>query len=133
MIKLNYISTRGNYKKVSSAEAIKTGMVPEGGLFVPERFPVIDAKEIEAMENMSYQEIAEKVFSLYLTDFTSEEIKKCVNGAYNKKNFDTKDIAPVVKLDDKNYILELWHGPTAAFKDMALQIMPYFLTVSKEK
>lgn len=130
---MNYISTRGNYKKVSSAEAIKTGMVPEGGLFVPEKFPVINEKDIASMENMSYQEIAEKVFSLYLTDFTQDEIKKCVNGAYNTKNFDTKDIAPVVKLDEKNYILELWHGPTAAFKDMALQIMPYFLTVSKEK
>ncbi len=129
---MNYISTRGNYKKVSSAEAIKTGMVPEGGLFVPESFPVLRKEEIEAMTDMSYQEIAEKVFSLYLTDFTQEEIKKCVNGAYNTKNFDTKDIAPVIKAGE-NYILELWHGPTAAFKDMALQIMPYFLTVAKEK
>ena len=70
---MNYISTRGNYKKVSSAEAIKTGMVPEGGLFVPESFPVLRKEEIEAMTDMSYQEIAEKVFSLYLTDFTQEE------------------------------------------------------------
>lgn len=130
---MNYLSTRGNYKKVTAAEAIKTGMVPSGGLFVPETFPKFEAEEIKAMADMSYQEKAEMVFSKYLTDFTADEIKKCINGAYNSVNFTNDKIAPVVKNGDNFYILELWHGPTAAFKDMALQIMPYFLTTSKAK
>ena len=130
---MNYISTRGNNKKVSAAEAIKTGMVPAGGLFVPETFPLFTKEELETMVTKNYQDIAQMVFEKYLTDFTKEEISACVTGAYNNKNFTNEKIAPIVKNGENFSILELWHGPTAAFKDMALQIMPYFLTTSKKK
>lgn len=128
-----YISTRGNYDKVSAAKAINLGMVPSGGLFVPEEIPVLSPKEIIEMKGLSYQEVAERIVSLYLEDFSKEEIKECIAKAYNRDNFNHPEIAPVVKLKDRIYILELWHGPTAAFKDMALQLMPLFLTKSVGK
>ncbi|MGC8771585.1 MAG: threonine synthase [Brevinematia bacterium] len=128
---MEYISTRGNYNSVSSAEAIILGMVPAGGLFVPEELPKIDISELK---NKSYQEVAFNILKPFLSDdFTDEEIKNFISMAYNEKNFDSKDIAPLVSLDEKINILELWHGPTFAFKDMALQIMPYFLSKAMEK
>lgn len=128
-----YISTRGNFNKVKSAEAINMGMVPVGGLFVPEEIPAISLETIKGMQDNTYQEIAKIILDKFLTDFTEEEINDCINSAYNIKNFDSIEIAPLKKLNSKLNILELWHGPTAAFKDMALQIMPYFLQKSKEK
>lgn len=125
---MKYISTRGNYNKVDSAEAIKLGMVPPGGLFVPEEVPVISEDVIKSMVGKSYREIAREILGVYLTDYTPEEIQDCIDKAYNSATFDSPDMAPLRKLDDKCYILELWHGPTAAFKDMALQIMPHFLS-----
>lgn len=130
---MQYISTRSNYDKVSVVEAIKIGMVPEGGLFVPEYIPRLSKQELENLVNKGYQRIAEKILSMFLTDFTLEEIKDCINKAYNYEKFDNKYIAPLYKLTEDTYILELWHGPTAAFKDMALQIMPYFLSLAMEK
>ena len=129
---MNYISTRNNIEPVSAAEAIARGMVPNGGLFVPEAIPALDAAEIAAMAGKSYQELAQWILGKYLTDYTAEDIADCVAGAYNI-NFDTPEIAPLVKLNDNEYILELWHGPTAAFKDMALQLTPRLLVKAIEK
>lgn len=125
-----YISTRKNSAKVSAGEAIIQGMVPEGGLYLPERLPEIKRQELKSMSNLSYTELAEKIFSIYLDDFSAEDIRECVEGAYGSNKFDNKEIAPVIKLEEGLYILELWHGPTAAFKDMALQVLPYFLTTA---
>ncbi len=129
---MNYISTRNNCEPVSAAAAIAQGMVPTGGLFVPQSIPVLEADEIAAMAGKSYQEIAKWILGKYLTDYTAENIADCVQGAYNT-NFDTTEIAPLVQLNDKEYILELWHGPTAAFKDMALQLTPRLLVKAIEK
>jgi threonine synthase len=128
-----YISTRGNYDPVSASKAINLGMVPAGGLFVPEEIPLLSEEEILSMKGLSYQEVAQKIISLYLDDFQEKEIKECVTKAYNSANFYHPLIAPVVKLKENTYILELWHGPTAAFKDMALQILPFFLVKSIRK
>ena len=129
---MNYISTRNNIEPVSAAAAIARGMVPAGGLFVPETIPVLSADEIASMAGKSYQELAEWILGKYLTDYSEADIKDCVSGAYNT-NFDTPEIAPLVKLNDNEYILELWHGPTAAFKDMALQLTPRLLVKAIEK
>lgn len=129
---MNYISTRNNCEPVTAATAIARGMVPAGGLFVPETIPVLSAEEIAAMAGKSYQEIAQWILGKYLTDYSAAEIIDCVQGAYHS-NFDTPEIAPLVKLNDNEYILELWHGPTAAFKDMALQLTPRLLVKAIEK
>lgn len=128
-----YISTRNNYDKVSAAQAIKLGMVPAGGLFVPEQIPVFSPSEILALQGSTYQEVAEKIFALFLEDYSLAEIRACVEKAYNEGNFTHPQIAPLFKLNDRTFILELWHGPTAAFKDMALQIMPHFLSLAVKK
>ncbi len=130
---MNYISSRGDSTSVSSANAIIKGLATDGGLFVPEEIPQIDKNFIQSLLNLSYQERAKKIISLYLSDFTPEEINKCVENAYGNNKFDTKKIVPVVKLKDNNYLLELWHGPTSAFKDMALQLLPQFISTSLKK
>lgn len=128
-----YISTRDNHSKVSASRAIQLGMVPKGGLFVPDSIPKLTDEELRSFSECSYQQIAEKIISLYLDDFSQQEIKFCVEKAYNRENFFAKEIVPLHKLNPQTYIMELWHGPTAAFKDMALQILPYFLTESIKK
>ncbi|MFW5995823.1 MAG: threonine synthase [Halanaerobiaceae bacterium] len=130
---MKYISTRGNYGRVDSAEAIRLGMVPKGGLFVPEIVPELSLKEILSFKDFDYRQLAARILQEFLTDFTEEEIWQCVEAAYNAENFAAPDIAPLKKLDENTYILELWHGPTAAFKDMALQLMPHLLTRAIEK
>ena len=130
---MEYISTRGNYESVSSAEAIQLGMVPTGGLFVPQDIPKLDTDEIYQFESDSYQTIAKKILTQFLTDYSEEELENLVNQAYNEGNFAKSEIAPLVNLEEEQYILELWHGPTAAFKDMALQLMPYLLQAAIDK
>jgi threonine synthase len=130
---MKYISTRANYDLVSAAEAIRLGMVPTGGLFVPENVPTFTKDEIYQMSKLSYQEIAYQVLEKFLTDYSSDEIKEVINEAYNENSFSKEEIAPLVKLNDNTYILELWHGPTAAFKDMALQILPHLLVKAIQK
>lgn len=130
---MKYISTRDTKIRLSSAEAIKAGLSDEGGLFVPEDFPKITKGEIRALVGKSYIERANFVLSKYLTDFTEAEIEKCTSGAYGDGKFSSDKVAPVVKINDSEYILELWHGPTCAFKDMALQILPYFMTTAMKK
>ncbi|MDE6092153.1 MAG: threonine synthase [Ruminococcus sp.] len=128
-----YNSTRNSTVKVSSAEAITQGISADGGLFVPESIPEISLDEIKAVGDMNYADRAAFVFSKYLTDFTDAEIHYCTDNAYSTKNFETESIAEIAHLFDGTYMLELWHGPTCAFKDMALQILPYFLTTSAKK
>lgn len=128
-----YKSTRNSSIKVDSATAISQGISEEGGLFLPSEIPSITLDEIKAMANMSYADRAFNVFKKYLTDFTDAEIHYCTDNAYTTKNFDTENIAEISHLFDGTYMLELWHGPTCAFKDMALQILPYFLTTSIKK
>ena len=121
---MNYISTRGiDNGGVSSAEAIKRGLAADGGLYMPEKIPSIDKKFISALTSLSYPERAAKVLSLFLTDYTYEELLEDASGAYSAEKF-TPSAAPVTELGGGKYMLELWHGPTSAFKDMALQIMP---------
>lgn len=128
-----YNSTRNSEIKVSSAEAITQGISAEGGLFVPEEIPALTLDEIKAVGEMKYADRAAYVFSKYLTDFTEAEIHYCTDNAYSVKNFETENIAEIAHLFSGTYMLELWHGPTCAFKDMALQILPYFLTTSAKK
>lgn len=129
---MEYISTRGNSSGVASAEAIKTGMVPAGGLFIPKEIPLVSAEMLKSMVGRDYREIAFEILKLYLTDYTTEEIQDCIDKAYNHQNFEHNDFAPLHKVGD-SYVMELWHGPTAAFKDMALQIMPHFLSKAIKK
>lgn len=128
-----YTSTRDKSLKVTSAEAITKGISEEGGLFVPCEIPQVDLDFIASMKDMSYIERAKKVLSLYLTDFTADEIASFVEGAYKEGKFSSDEVAPVVNLHDNVNILELWHGPTCAFKDMALQLLPYLLIGSSKK
>ncbi|MBD5116220.1 MAG: threonine synthase [Ruminococcaceae bacterium] len=129
---MNYKSTRNPNITITSAQAIAQGLSHEGGLFVPETLPEITKSDILAFCDKSYAERAFDIFKLFLTDFTDEEIRHCVENAYSD-NFDTENIAEISHLLQGTYILELWHGPTCAFKDMALQILPYLLTVSAKK
>ncbi len=131
-----YNSTQNNEKVVSSAQAIAQGISEDGGLFVPQSFPKFSLADIESMLSMSYQERAKAVFKCYLTDFTDEEIADCVDKAYTKEKFEDVNPAPITSVDyngNELNILELWHGPTCAFKDMALQILPHLLTKSLKK
>ncbi len=128
-----YNSTRNSDVKVKSAEAITQGISSEGGLFVPESIPELSLADIKAIGEMSYADRAAFVFSKFLTDFTDAEIHYCTDNAYSTKNFESESITEIAHLFDGTYMLELWHGPTCAFKDMALQILPYFLTTSAKK
>lgn len=128
-----YTSTRDKSVKVESAYAIAQGISKDGGLFVPTEIPQIDKSFIDSLVPLSYIERAKKVLSLYLTDFTAEEIDMCVSGAYADGKFSSSKVAPVKKIKEGENILELWRGPTCAFKDMALQLLPYLLTVSAKK
>ncbi len=130
---MQYNSTRNNKISFTSAEAIKQGLSVEGGLFVPETIPTLTLEEIGKLAGLSYRERAFEILSKYLTDFTKEELTNCIEKAYTKEKFETDNIAPLYKLNDNEYFLELWHGPTCAFKDMALQILPHLLTTSMKK
>lgn len=125
-----YRSTRGNGNTVTASQAILKGLSEDGGLFVPDQIPILDLT-VEELAGMSYQEVAYQVMSRFFTDFTEEELRNCIEQAYDAK-FDTEVIAPLVKADGA-YYLELFHGATIAFKDMALSILPYLLTTSAKK
>ena len=125
-----YESTRNSNDRVTASQAILRGLAPDGGLYVPEKIPSFD-KTLDEFAKMDYRECAYEVMKLFLTDFTEEELKHCINSAYDEK-FDTPEIAPLVKADD-SYFLELYHGRTLAFKDMALSILPHLLTTSAKK
>lgn len=127
---LMYASTRDANVKVTASQAVLKGLSDDGGLFVPDRIPLLDVS-LKDLAGMSYQETAYAVMKQFLTDFTEEELKDCINKAYDSK-FDTAEIAPVVQADGI-YFLELFHGATIAFKDMALSILPHLLTTSARK
>ncbi len=128
-----YTSTRDKTLRVQASEAITKGISEEGGLFVPVEIPTVTLEDLQSLIPMSYIERAKKILSLYLTDFTPEEIDYCVNGAYKAGKFSSEKVAPTVRLTDHANILELFRGPTCAFKDMALQLLPYLLTTSAKK
>lgn len=127
---LLYQSTRDNHEQVTASKAILKGLASDGGLFVPTKLPKLNIS-LEVLASMSYQQIAYEVMKLFLTDFSEDELKHCINAAYDDK-FDTKDIAPIKKADGA-YYLELFHGATIAFKDMALSILPHLLTTAAKK
>ena len=127
---ISYQSTRGGESGLTASQAILKGLADDGGLFMPDRIPSLDVS-IEELAGMSYQETAYQVMKLFLTDFTEEELRYCIDHAYDSK-FDTEEIAPLVKADGA-YYLELFHGNTIAFKDMALSILPYLMTTSAKK
>ena len=129
-MELLYKSTRNSEKTVTASQAILKGLADDGGLFVPTSIPKLDCT-IGSLKDRTYQEIAYTVMSKFYTDFTEEELKTCINKAYDEK-FDTEEIAPIAKVDD-DYYLELFHGSTIAFKDMALSILPHLLTTSAKK
>ena len=129
---MKYNSTRNNDLKVDSAIAIKQGLSVEGGLFVPEEFPKLEMSDIKKLAKASYVERATFVLKKYLTDYLVKEVKECASKAYSRSKFGIKT-APLVKLSDTEFVLELWHGPTCAFKDMALQILPHLLTTAMKK
>ncbi len=124
-----FISTRGN-EKVTAAQAIVQGLAKDGGLFVPERFPQVTKEELDAMIPMSYAERACFVLSKYLEEYDKAGLLAACEKAYSK--FEGKDAAPLVRLDEGVYMLELFHGPTCAFKDMALTLLPYLLRAGSD-
>lgn len=128
-MEVTYKSTRSS-QTATASQAILKGLADDGGLFVPMTIPALD-KSVEELSKMTYQEVAYEVMSKFFTDFTEEELKNCIAKAYDSK-FDTKEIAPIVK-EDNAYYLELFHGATIAFKDMALSILPHLLTTSAKK
>ncbi len=127
---MDFISTRNASLKVSGCTAIVKGISDDGGLFVPSSFPIIEKNEWDELISSSYPERAALVMSKYLTEFTYDELLEITSKAYSRFSGDP---APLVKTNDDEYVLELWHGPTSAFKDMALTVLPYLLTYSKKK
>jgi threonine synthase len=129
---MNYSSTRNSNIKVTSAEAIIKGLSDEGGLFVPEKLPKLTESDMKYLGKMNYAERARLILKKFLTDFTDEELKSAANSAYNQ-NFAVENAAQLSQLYPDCYILELFHGPTCAFKDMALQLLPHLMTASAAK
>lgn len=129
-MKVQYRSSRGGQENVSASGAIIKGLAEDGGLFVPSHFPKLE-KSLEECANLGYKELAYEVMKLFLSDFTEEELKQCIDRAYDEK-FDTEEIAPLAEVD-KAYYLELFHGATIAFKDMALSILPHLMTTAAKK
>ena len=125
-----YKSTRGDEKQVTASQAILKGLALDGGLFVPEKMPKLDIS-FNQLKELDYKETAYQVMKLFFTDYSEEELKTCINNAYDYK-FDTKEIAPLVKKGEK-YYLELFHGSTIAFKDMALSILPHLMVTAAKK
>ena len=129
---MNYISTRGGKDSVSAAGAIKQGLASDGGLFMPEAIPTLDRQEIAKLCDSTYPERAAYILAKFLEDYTYEELLSDCEKAYAPDRF-VGGAAPIHKLNDDTFIHELWHGPTSAFKDMALQIMPRLLTAALKK
>ncbi len=128
---MKYISTRNKQIKVSAAQAIVSGLSEDGGLFVPEEFPKLTKADFDELIEMSYAERVAKVLSMYLDDYTYEELLGYTEKAYSR--FYGEDPCPLVNVDEGLYVLELWHGPTCAFKDMALTMLPHLLSAARKK
>ena len=130
-MKITYHSTRNKVITATASEAILNGIAPDGGLYVPDEIPKLKVS-FEALARMDYAHVAYEVMKLFFTDFTEEELMACIKGAYNTDKFDTEEITKLVEADGA-YYLELFHGRTIAFKDMALSILPYLMTTSAKK
>ena len=126
-----YLSTRDKSLRLTAAQAITQGLAPDGGLLTPESFPALSASELELLRGMDYPQRAAWVMKLFLEDFSAEELERYTRRAYGK--FDCPEAAPVRRVDGNTHCLELWHGPTCAFKDMALQMLPQLLSASLVK
>ena len=122
---MKFVSTRGKSEVINSAMAIAKGLAEDGGLFVPEKFPTLSVEELKLMLDMDYAERACTVLHKYLEEYDNEELLTACKNAYSK--FEDCDAAPVVKIDDNLFVMELFHGPTLAFKDVALTLLPYLL------
>ena len=129
---MDYISTRDNSLKVSSAYAIAHGISKEGGLFLPESIEKLNGEDFKLLCDMDYPSRAAFILKKYLTDFSDSEIEYCVKGAY-QGSFEDDIPAPISELGESTSMLELWHGPTCAFKDLALQLLPYLMSVASKK
>ena len=127
-----YESTRGGQQNVTASQAILKGLAEDGGLYVPMTMPTLQEGFFERMKDKPYQDVAYEVLRMFLSDYTDEELKECVNLAYDSK-FDTPEIVPVTEVGKGTYFLELFHGATIAFKDMALSILPHLLTRAAKK
>jgi len=129
---MSFFSTRGG-SVVTASQAILRGLAPGGGLYVPSMFPMVSLDRTVALSRMSYPQRAQEILSLYLDDFTPAEIGNAVSAAYGQGRFTDPAVAPLKPLDERTYVLELFHGPTLAFKDMALQLLPHLTTLSARK
>jgi len=128
---MKFLSTRGKAYAMESYTAITKGLADDGGLFLPSNIPHINIKEL--IENdLSYNDLAFEVLNAFLNDYGEETLRKCIENAYTH-SFSSDRVTPIKKLDKHNYVLELWHGPTSAFKDVALQLLPYLLVEGKRK
>ncbi|NLA87075.1 MAG: threonine synthase, partial [Clostridiales bacterium] len=130
---MQYLSTRDKTAENSAARVIARGLSRDGGLFVPETFPELAGADIERLAGMSYIERAVFIMKLFLDDYTESEITEYATKAYGRPGYDHPAVAPLHKTDGKTSFLELWHGPTCAFKDMALQMLPHLLSAALDK
>ena len=130
---MNYVSTRDKSLRMTAAQAIVRGLAPDGGLMTPEAFLHLPHGALEQLKDMSYQQRAVYVMQSFLQDFSSAELSAFAAAAYGNGKFSHPDVAPVRPVDGNTWCLELWHGPTCAFKDMALQMLPHLLTASLTK
>lgn len=128
---MKYTCTRNSNIQISASEAIVKGISDDGGLFVPSSFPILREEDFQALIPLTFAERSAKILSLYMDEFSYEELLKYTQKAYER--FDDESVCPLVKVEDGLYMLELWHGPTCAFKDVALTLLPYLLTASKKK
>ena len=128
-----YVSTRDSALRLTGAQAIVQGLSRDGGLLLPQTIPQLAPGAIEALARLPYPARAAEVMAMYLDEFTADELRGYAEKAYGPNKFDTPAVAPLVKVGERTHVLELWHGPTCAFKDMALQMLPYLLTASLRK
>ena len=128
-----YVSTRDASRRKTASQAIVEGLSRDGGLYLPEEIPQLTMDEIRTLAALSYPQRAAKLMKLYLDEFSEAELLGFAEKAYGPEKFDTPAAAPLVKTEENTFVQELWHGPTCAFKDMALQMLPYLLTASLKK
>ncbi len=129
---MSFFSTRGG-SCVTASQAVLRGLAADGGLYVPAMFPLVSQEKIASLGHMPYTRRAAEILGLYLEDFTPAEISGAVEAAYSPDRFDDPAVAPLCRLDDRTWALELFHGPTLAFKDMALQLLPHLTRLSAQK
>ena len=129
---MKYYSTRNSAERVTASQAIAKGLAPDGGLYVPETLPRLTEALLRELMTLDYRGRASRVMKLFLEDFSEEELASFTRAAYGER-YDTPEIAPVRQLNETTAVLELWHGPTIAFKDLALQILPHLMTTAARK